>query len=57
MVASVIKVGVAYVNVRALKHLKELTWAIDKWLQVSSNCYLKSYTTKNLKNKAVLNLN
>ena len=26
---SVIKVGVAYVNICVLKHLKELSWAID----------------------------
>ena len=33
--ASVIKVGVAYVNVRVLKSLKEeLAWAIDKRLRV-----------------------
>ena len=54
--ASVIKVGVAYVNVHILRHLKEeLAWAIDKCLQVISNNYNVSYTTKNLKNKAVLN--
>ena len=29
---------------------RELVWAIDKWLPVISN-----YTTKRLKNKAVLN--
>ena len=30
--------GVAYVNIRVSKHLKEeLTWVIDKWLQVISN--------------------
>ena len=45
-----------YVNVRILRHLEEeLAWAIDKWLQVISNTYV-SYTTKNLKNIAVLNL-
>ena len=34
----VIKVGVAYVNICILRHLKEeLTWAIDKPLQVISN--------------------
>ena len=36
--ASVIKVGVAYVNVRVSKSLKEeLAWAIDKQLRVVSN--------------------
>ena len=36
--ASVIKVGVAYVNVHVLSHLKEeLTWVIDKRLWVISN--------------------
>ena len=36
--ASVIKVGVAYVNIHILKHLKEeLAWAIDKQLWVISN--------------------
>ena len=35
---SVIKVGVAYVNIHILRHLKEeLAWAIDKCLQVISN--------------------
>ena len=30
--------GVAYMYVRVSKHLKEeLTWAIDKWLQVISD--------------------
>ena len=38
MSASVIKVGVAYVNVRVSKSLKEeLAWAIDKRLRVISN--------------------
>ena len=43
-VVSVIKVGVAYMNVSVLRCLKEeLTWAIDKWLQVINYiiCYLK----------------
>ena len=36
--ASVINVGVAYVNVRVSKSLKEeLAWAIDKRLRVVSN--------------------
>ena len=29
------RVGVAYVNVRVSRHLKEeLSWAIDKWLRL-----------------------
>ena len=36
--ASVIKVGVAYMNVRVSRRLKEeLAWVIDKWLWVISN--------------------
>ena len=36
--ASVIKVGVVYVNVRVLRWLKEeLAWVIDKWLRAISN--------------------
>ena len=36
--ASVIEVGVPYVNVCVLRHLKEeLAWVIDKWLWVISN--------------------
>ena len=36
--ASVIKVGVAYMNVYISRHLKEeLAWVIDKRLQVISN--------------------
>ena len=32
------RLGVAYVNVCVLRHLKEdLAWAIDKWLQVINN--------------------
>ena len=49
-----IKVGVAYVSVCVLSHLKEeLALAIDKWLQIISNTNVikNSYTTKNLKNK------
>ena len=35
---SVIKVGVAYVNIQVSRRLKEkLAWVIDKWLQVISN--------------------
>ena len=45
-------------NVHVSRHLKEeLAWAIDKWLRVISNTMLfktVSYTTKNLKNKAIL---
>ena len=41
-------------------HLKEeLAWAIEKWLWVISNTMLfktVSYTTKNLRNKVILNL-
>ena len=57
--ASVIKVGVVVVDVRTSSHLKEvLTWAIDKWLRAISTIMLfkNSYNTKDLKNKAVLNL-
>ena len=45
-------------NVRISKSLKEeFAWAIDKRLRVvSKKCYLKQYTTKKLKKKAVLNL-
>ena len=43
--------GVAYMKVCVSRHLKEeLAWVIDKRLQ------LISYTTKNLKNKAIFNL-
>ena len=36
--ASVLKVGVAYMNVRASRHLKEeLAWVIDKQLWAISN--------------------
>ena len=36
--ASIIKVGVAYVNICVSKDLKEeLAWAIDKQLRVTSN--------------------
>ena len=52
--------GVAYVNVRVSKSLKEeLAWAIDKRLRVVSNKMLFKTviaTTKKLKKKAVLNL-
>ena len=38
MECSVIKVGVVYVNVCVLRHLKEeLAWAIDKRIRVVSN--------------------
>ena len=53
------KVGVAYVNVRLSRRVKEeLIWVIDNWLWIMTNKMLfetVSYTTKNLKNKAVLN--
>ena len=46
-----------YVNVCVSRHLKEeLAWAMDKWFWVISNKMLfktVSYTTKNLKNKAI----
>ena len=36
--ASVIMVGVAYMNIRVSKHLKEeLSWAVDKWLRLIIN--------------------
>ena len=39
--ASVIRVGVAYVNVCVLRHLKEeLAWAIDKRLRLIINTML-----------------
>ena len=42
MSASVVKVGLAYMNVRVSKSLKEeLAWATDIWLQVISNIMLK----------------
>ena len=45
-------------NVHILKSLKEEpAWVIDKWLRVISSKILFSYTTKKLKNKAILNLN
>ena len=57
---SVINVGMAYVGIHVSRHLKEeLAWAIDKWLWIISNIMLFKtviYTTKELKNKAVLNL-
>ena len=50
----------AYVKVRVSRRLKqELAWVIDKRLRVISNKILFKtvvYTTKKLKNKAVLNL-
>ena len=46
-------------NVRISRRLKEeLTWVIDKWLRAISNKMLFKtvvYTTKKLKNRAVLN--
>ena len=37
----VIRVGVAYMNVRISRHLKEeLAWAIDKWLWLIINTIL-----------------
>ena len=52
--------GMAYVGIHVSRHLKEeLAWAIDKWLWIISNIMLFKtviYTTKELKNKAVLNL-
>ena len=54
--ASVIKVGVAYVNMCISRHLtEELDWAIDKKLWISG-LFKNSYTTKNIKNKAILNI-
>ena len=58
MSTSVIRVGVAYVNVRVSRRLKEelkLSWAIDKrlWLIIIT----MSFKTVILKNKAVFNLN
>ena len=49
-------VGVAYVNIRILRCLKEkLGLAIGKWLRLIINSVIyNNYTTKNLKNKAVL---
>ena len=47
------------VDVRVLSHLKEeLAWAIDKPLRIISTIILfkNSKSTKELKNKAVLNL-
>ena len=50
----------AYINANVSKHLKEeLAWVIDKWLEVISDIMLFEtviYTTKKLKNKAVLKL-
>ena len=46
--------GVAYVGVHISRHLiEELAWATDKQLWVISNIKV-SYTTKILKNKAIL---
>ena len=58
--ASVIRVGVAYVNICVLRHLKEeVNWAIDKRLQLIINIILFKTvicTTKNLRNKTVFTL-
>ena len=56
--ASVIKMGVVDVDVCVSSHLKkELTWAIDKWLQVINTIMLfkNNKSTKELLNKAILN--
>ena len=53
--ASVIKVGVVYKGIHISKCFKELACATDKWFRVISN--LNSYTTKEVKNKAILSLN
>ena len=58
MSTSVIRVGVAYVNVCVSRRLKEelkLSWAIDK--QLSLIIITMSFKTVILKNKAVFNLN
>ena len=55
----VIKLGVVDMDVHVLSHLKEvLTWAAYKRLRAISTIMLfkNSYNTKELKNKAVLNL-
>ena len=58
--ASVIRVGVTYMNICVSRCLKEeLSWAIDKWLRLIINTVLfitVIYITKNLKNKTVFNL-
>ena len=54
------KVGVVDVDVRVSSYLKEeLAWAVDKRLRVISTIMLfkNSKSIKELKNKAVLNLN
>ena len=49
--------GVAYVGIHILEHLKEeLAWAIDKWLWFISNMKAVIPLNKKLKNKALLNL-
>ena len=35
--ASVIKVGMVYIDIHILSHLEELAWAIYKWFWVISN--------------------
>ena len=51
-------VGMVDIDVRVLSHLKEeLAWAADKQLWVISTIMFKNiYSTKELKNKDVLNL-
>ena len=51
--------GVVDIDIRVSSHLKEdLAWATDQQLWVISTIMLfkNSYSTKELKNKAVLNL-
>ena len=46
-------------NIHVLMHLEEMAWDIDQWLRIISNNYnviSNSYTAKELKNKAALNL-
>ena len=47
--------GVFDIDVLISSHLKELAWAVNKWLWVTI-LFLKSKNTKELKNKTVLNL-
>ena len=45
-----------YLGIHILKCLKEeLAWATDKWFRITSNIIL-SYTTKEIKNKAISSL-
>ena len=54
------KVGVAYVSASISRLLREvLAWVMDKLFWVINNIMLSkafSYTTKQLKNKAIINL-